>query len=315
MTDGERGDVYRLVFELTARATDVPYDEFLTELVDGLALHYRAKVCRIHVGSPLVPVATSDPNGALAGLKGKDLARYETLDAMLAEAVRRDGVLRTALDLDGGEEIVSFLGRKMTTPETFAFPLMARGSAFGAITLYLDDIYPFQEADVRGLQAVGNVLFAANNRGEDFSGQRRAAAPLDDEQRKVYEASLGNIRKILDELKFLVDARTVLLLDGQGDFVSKVGEDSKFSTTQFSSLVASGYAAGRRLAGLYGGQDLPCVTHEGESESVFVIEIKKGALLAVVCSDHDAPGLIRRWARSVVGRLGKHYDELLGATS
>jgi predicted regulator of Ras-like GTPase activity (Roadblock/LC7/MglB family) len=314
MTDGERGDVYRLVFELTARATDVPYDEFLTELVGGLASHYRAKVCRIHVGSPLVPVATADPTGALAALKGNDLARYETLDAMLADAVRRDGVLRTALDLDGGEEIVNFLGREMTTPETFAFPLMARGSAFGAITLYLDEIYPFQEADVRGLQAVGNVLFAANNRGEDFSGQRRALSRVTGEKREAYDESLGHIRKVLEELMFLIDARTVLLADGTGDLVAKVGEESKFSTTAFSSLVASGYAASRRLAGLYGGQDLPCVTHEGESENVFVVEIRKGALLAVVCSDHDAPGLIRRWTRSVVGRLGKHYDALLGAT-
>jgi hypothetical protein len=33
MQNGKGGDVYRLVFELTARATDVPYSAFLPELV------------------------------------------------------------------------------------------------------------------------------------------------------------------------------------------------------------------------------------------------------------------------------------------
>jgi hypothetical protein len=51
---------------------------------------------------------------------------------MLAEAVRNDGVLRTALDLEGGEEIVNFLARELETSETFAFPLrdVARAYAF-----------------------------------------------------------------------------------------------------------------------------------------------------------------------------------------
>ena len=82
----------------------------------------------------------------------------DTIDVILAEAVRTDGQLRTALDLEGGAEIVNFLARSLHTPETFAFPLIARGKAFGAITLYLSDAYPFEEADVRGLQAIGNVL-------------------------------------------------------------------------------------------------------------------------------------------------------------
>ena len=50
MDNGNGGDVYRLVFELTARATDVPYDVFLVELVQGLAAHYRANICRLHIG-------------------------------------------------------------------------------------------------------------------------------------------------------------------------------------------------------------------------------------------------------------------------
>ncbi len=312
MTDGERGDVYRLVFELTARATDVPYESFLDELVVGLARHYRATICRVHVGETLLPVATGDANGVLDGFSAEERAHFETIDSMLAEEVRRDGVLRMALDLEGGEEIVNFLARSMRTPETFAFPLMARNRAFGAITLYLEDAYPFEEADVRGLQAIGNVLYAANNRGDDFQG-RKSAVPVSDEKLQEYQDTLENIRKILDELLFLTDARTVLLLDNQGDFVSRSGEESKFSTTGFSTVVASGFAAGRRVAGMYGGQKLASVLHEGDNESVFVIEVAKRALLCVVYRDHETPGLITRWTQSAASRLAKHYDALTEA--
>ena len=315
MSDGQRGDVYRLVFELTARATDVPYDRFLEELVEGLASHYAAQVCRIHVGETLKAVATSDNDELLAGLDADDRARLDTIDSMLADAVKRDGVLRMALDLEGGEEIVNFLARKLRTPETFAFPLMARGRAFGAITLYLDEPYPFEEADVRGLQAVGNVLYAANNRGDDFGGPSKPLPTLTDAKLKSYQDAIESIRKILDELLFLTDARTVLLIDSQGDFVSKCGEESIFSTTNFSTVVASGFAAGRRLAGMHGGQDVASVIHEGESENVFVIEVGDRALLCVVYRDHEAPSLITRWTRSAANRITVHYNQLVEATA
>ncbi len=144
MSRSQESDDYRLVFELTARATDVPYEKFLDELVEGLATHYHARACRVHVGVDARAVAGADPEGAIAALDAADRARFDTIDAMLAESVRDDGVLRTGLDLEGGDDIVNFLGRELKTPEAFAFPLMARGSAFGSITLYMSAGYPFK---------------------------------------------------------------------------------------------------------------------------------------------------------------------------
>ncbi len=305
------GDVYRLVFELTARATDVPYDKFLDELVEGLAAHYGAHVCRVHVGDDQRYAASADAAGRVAALDSTDRARFDTLDVMLAEEVKNDGVLRTALDLDGGAELVNFLARSLQTPETFAFPLVARGDAFGAITLYLPDAYPFEEADVRGLQAIGNVLFAAANR--DGVAKAGAAVPVTSDKLRAYQETLEEVAKILDELLFLTDAKTVLLLDSQGDFISKRGAESRYSSTDFATVVASGFAASRRLAGLYGTQEVHSVTHEGDTESVFVIEVAERALLAIIYSDHNAPALVSRWTQSAASRLRGHYEALTEA--
>lgn len=310
MQNSKGGDVYRLVFELTARATDVPYDVFLEELVQGLASHYHASICRLHIGQ--VAVATGDEGNLLAGLAPDDLARFETMDSMLGDAVRDDGVLRTALDLEGGDDLVNFLGRKLMTPETFAFPLMARGKAFGAITLYLLDSYPFEEADVRGLQAVGNVLYAATNKGDAF-GTSTDELPLTSEKLRKYQDTLSRVGKILDELLFLTDANNVMLLGAQGDFISKRGEDSHFATTAFASVVASGFGAGRRLSSFYGANGARAILHEGADQSVYVIEVAERALLCVVYEDHKAPELIERWSESAAQRLGLHYDELTQA--
>lgn len=310
MQNGKGGDVYRLVFELTARATDVPYDAFLLELVQGLAAHYRASICRLHIGEEVA--ATSDQELLLDALDPDDRSRFSTIDTLLAHAVSDDGVLRTALDLDGGDDIANFLGRKLRTPETFAFPLMARGRAFGAITLYLLDSYPFEEADVRGLQAVGNVLYAATNRGEPFHAAG-GTMPLTSDKLVEYQDTLEKVGKILDELRYLIDASNVMLLDAQGDFISKRGEESAFASAAFASLVASGFGAGRRLSGFYGANGARSIRHEGADQSVFVTEVSDRALLCVVYQDHKAPDLIERWAGSAAHRLAQHYDRLTDA--
>jgi hypothetical protein len=312
MSAVEQGDVYRLVFELTARATDVPYETFLGELVEGLAAHYHARACRVHVGKGCRAVASADPDGAVDALSREDRVRFDTIDQILAESVRNDGVLRTALDLEGGQEIVNFLDREMQTPETFAFPLIARNKAFGAITLYLRDFYPFEEADVRGLQAIGNVLFAANNRGEAF-GQAKQSVPVTSEKLRAYQDTLERVGKVLDELRFLTDARTVLLLDAEGDFISKRGEEGVFSTTDFAAVVASGFAASQRLSGFHGARDATSLLHEGDRDSVFVVQVAARALLCVIYSDHSAPHLITRWSRSAAKRLEQHYHALTEA--
>jgi predicted regulator of Ras-like GTPase activity (Roadblock/LC7/MglB family) len=311
-TGGEAGDVYRLVFELTARATDVPYETFLREMVAGLAAHYHAEVCRIHIGSGTRAAATADPGNRLQGLAPHERARFDTLDAMLADAVKSDGVLRTALDLDGGEEIVNFLSVALRTPETFAFPLTARGKAFGAVTLYLPDAYPFEQADVRGLQAIGNVLYAAANHAH-ADASRPDSVPVTSEKLRAYQEMLDRVQKVLDELLFLTGAASVMLLDVEGDFIAKRGEESKLSTTSFASVVASGFAAARRLAGIYGAHEARQVLHEGDRESVFVIEVAERALLSVVYRDHGAPGIIARWARSTAQRLAEHSKALMEA--
>ena len=312
MSRGEAGDVYRLVFELTARATDVPYEKFLDELVEGLAAHYHASACRVHVGDEPRAAAAADPEGVVSALDAANRARFDTIDAMLAESVRADGVLRTALDLEGGEEIVNFLGRELTTPETFAFPLVARGKAFGSITLYMGEGYPFEEADVRGLQAIGNVLHAANSRGDVF-GSRAQAPAVTSEKLRAYQETLDRVGKVLDELLFLTDAKSVLLLDSHGDFISKRGEDSKFSSTDFATVVASGFAAARRLAGIYGASENQSLLHEGDKESVLVAQVASRALLCIVYRDHASPSLIARWTESAAHRLAEHYEALTEA--
>ncbi len=312
MSGDKAGDVYRLVFELTARATDVPYERFLDELVGGLASHYGADICRLHIGERHPAAASSDKSGRLAGVSPEDLSRFDVIDHMLAEEVRRDGVLRTALDLEAGEEIVNFLGRVFHTPETFAFPLMARGKAFGAITLFLPDLYPFEEADVRGLQAIGNVLYAANHKGDAFA-EGKGAVPVTSDKLRAYQETLERVGKILEELLFLTDASNILLLDAQGDFIAKRGDDSMYSSANFATVVASGFAAARRLSAFYGLKGTRSVLHEGDREDVFVIEVAERALLCVVFRDHNAPELITRWTESAANRLREHYDALTEA--
>ena len=103
------------------------------------------------------------------------------------------------------------------------------------------------------------------------------------------------------------------MLDAHGEFIAKRGEESDLSTTGFASVVASGFAASRRLAGLYGAHDARSIYHEGDRDSVFVIEVADRALLCLVTTDHNAPAIVTRWTESAANRLVKHYKALTEA--
>ena len=77
--------------------------------------------------------------------------------------------------------------------------------------------------------------------------------------------------------------------------------------------VASGFAAGSRLSGMYGAQGNRSVLHEGDRESVLVAQVAERALLCIVYRDHAAPGLVARWTETAAGRLSHHYAALTEA--
>ncbi|MFQ5844286.1 MAG: roadblock/LC7 domain-containing protein [Planctomycetota bacterium] len=317
MTDradsAQPGDVYRLVFDLTARATDIPYESFVSELVEAMCAHYRAAACRLHLGHSSKAAATADPYDALAGLDPDERARFDTIDALLADSVRTDGVLRTALDLDGGDEITNYLRRILGSEESFAFPLITRGQPFGAVTLYPLEPYPFSEADVRGLQAIGNVLHAARHQAGPGAVLGSSPVAVTSQKLRAYQERLDEIGRILDELIYLTAAKNVMLLDANGDFIAKRGEESDFSASSFATVAASAFAACRRLGGIYGAQDMRSVLHEGDEGNVFLLEVSDRALLCVVYGDHEAPSLLARWSASAANRLQEKYEALMEA--
>ena len=91
------------------------------------------------------------------------------------------------------------------------------------------------------------------------------------------------------------------------------GEEGTFSTANFASVVASGFAASTKLAGIYGATNARSVSHQGDDHSVFVIEVSDRALLTIVYSDHNAPALVTRWTKSAASRLVSHYKALTEA--
>jgi hypothetical protein len=103
------------------------------------------------------------------------------------------------------------------------------------------------------------------------------------------------------------------MLDSHGDFIAKRGEESMFCSTDFATIVASGFAAARRLAGFYGADGGQSLLHEGDNEAVLVVPVASRALLCIVYRDHAAPTLIARWTETAATRLAEHYHALTEA--
>lgn len=105
--------------------------------------------------------------------------------------------------------------------------------------------------------------------------------------------------------------RCALLLDRNGRSLSTAGEALGFDGTAFASLAAADFAASDQLAVLLGETEFDSLYHEGDENSMFLVNIGGQAILAALFDASTTQGLVRVKTRAAVPELARLLDELV----
>src|ERR687888_962260 len=78
------------------------------------------------------------------------------------------------------------------------------------------------------------------------------------------------------------NARCALLVDRNGQLVATVGEQPHFDPTAFATLTAADFSANDQLARLIGESEFNSLFHQGEQESMYLVDIARRVILVIL---------------------------------
>ena len=124
------------------------------------------------------------------------------------------------------------------------------------------------------------------------------------------EDDFGAIKQALE--RFLTDcnARCALLVDRTGQLVATVGEQPRFDATAFATLTAADFSANDQLARLIGETEFNSLFHQGEQESMYLVDIARRVILVILFDNRTTLGLVRLKVKSAVEELARLFTAM-----
>ncbi len=129
-------------------------------------------------------------------------------------------------------------------------------------------------------------------------------------QMVMYEEELQQIQVIADKLQQDSRARTILLVDKNGQLIASAGVDANLDTTSLSSLVAGNVAATGGIAQLIEEEEFTGQFHEGKDLSVHMTIVARRIILVVLFDKGTTHGLVRLRVKKASVELTKVFEAL-----
>lgn len=124
------------------------------------------------------------------------------------------------------------------------------------------------------------------------------------------ERDAERVDAILRALLDSTAAHRALLVDRTGQLIASMGELPVFDSTAFASVVAADFAANDQIASLLGETDFASLFHQGQRESVYLLNVAGRAILVVLFDREVTLGMIRIRARHAGRALNEVFAEL-----
>jgi predicted regulator of Ras-like GTPase activity (Roadblock/LC7/MglB family) len=112
---------------------------------------------------------------------------------------------------------------------------------------------------------------------------------------------IGVIGRLIRE----ANAKSIFLVDKNGQLVAECGEVKNVDTAGLASLTAGNFAASGGLAKLLGEKEFPVHFHQGERDNLHMSLVGERTILVVVFDERSSLGLVKL-------RVKKANDELAG---
>ena len=121
-----------------------------------------------------------------------------------------------------------------------------------------------------------------------------------------YSAIMRSLQRFLGES----NARSALLVDRSGQLVATVGESPHFDPTAFATLTAADFSANDQLARLIGETEFSSLFHQGEQESMYLVDIVRRVILVILFDNRTTLGLVRLKVKPTVEELNALFTAM-----
>ena len=129
-------------------------------------------------------------------------------------------------------------------------------------------------------------------------------------QLALYDEELSEIREVADRLQQDSRARTILIIDKNGQLIAASGVDAELDTTSLSSLVAGNVAATGGIAKLIEEEEFTGQYHEGKEISVHMTIVARRIILVVLFDKNTTQGLVRLRVKKANEMLTDIFEKL-----
>ena len=124
------------------------------------------------------------------------------------------------------------------------------------------------------------------------------------------EDDYGAILRALQQFLYDSNARCALLVDRSGQLVATVGEQPRFDSTAFATLTAADFSANDQLARLIGESEFNSLFHQGEQESMYLVDIARRVILVILFDNRTTLGLVRLKVKGAVEELTRLFTQM-----
>lgn len=132
-----------------------------------------------------------------------------------------------------------------------------------------------------------------------------------DQSMVMYEEEFKQISSLCERLTREANAKAVLLVDKNGQFITSHGEVANLDTTSLASLTAGSVAATGGLAKIIGEKEFPNVFHEGERDNLHLSIVAQRAILVVMFDQRSSLGLVRLRVKKTGEELARIFNAMI----
>ncbi|WP_321532742.1 roadblock/LC7 domain-containing protein [uncultured Desulfuromonas sp.] len=131
----------------------------------------------------------------------------------------------------------------------------------------------------------------------------------------LYDDEVVKVKEILDNLLKASNAKSIYLVDKNGQMIATSGDVSGMDTTSLASLTAGNIAATGGLAKLVGEKEFAIQFHEGEKDNIHISIVGGRVILVIIFDERSSLGLVRLRVKKASMALGALFDEISSKSS
>ncbi len=130
-------------------------------------------------------------------------------------------------------------------------------------------------------------------------------------QMVMYEEEFNQIQAVVDQLVKSANAKSVFIVDKNGQLIAASGDVENLDTTSLASLTAGNIAATGGMAKLLKESEFATQFHEGERANVYITLVGNRVILVVIFDAKSSLGLVRLRVKKSSEELNHIFEALL----